>query len=185
MKKKTSKKGKVTAVKTAKKTKKAVTVSKAKVTKVTKAKVTREKPAITKQTKKKSIVGKAKGVQAKISQKATMDYPKVMKMLPGNQLSLREPPQVSLPKNFVYDLVESDKYFVTQEGVRLGNLKELALHLEDMGDDVYNTHANEEKNDFANWIKDCMNEHELANDLHGKDKQGAQVSIMKHVLNQL
>ncbi|MCG2695406.1 hypothetical protein L6248_00515 [Candidatus Parcubacteria bacterium] len=57
----------------------------------------------------------------------------------------------------------SDEYcFWTNDNRALRNLEDLVQALKEMNDDVFCHHANKEKNDFANWIKDVLKDIELA-----------------------
>lgn len=62
---------------------------------------------------------------------------------------------------FLLDVPEHN-YFWVVSGTRLKNLVELADALESMTDEVFSCHANESKNDFANWIKECIQDAALA-----------------------
>lgn len=48
---------------------------------------------------------------------------------------------------------------------KLLTLKELALALEDITDDVFRYHVNRDKNDFENWIRDIIQDKELAREI--------------------
>lgn len=50
-------------------------------------------------------------------------------------------------------------------GQLLHNLRELKEALEDMLDEAYAYHANQEKNDFSEWIKYVVGDQKLARDL--------------------
>ncbi len=56
-------------------------------------------------------------------------------------------------------------YFLVMSGVKLKNLAELADALETMTDEVFHYHVNEAKNDFACWIKECIQDISLAQDM--------------------
>ena len=55
-------------------------------------------------------------------------------------------------------------------GLRVKNLYELLIAFETITDDVYGYHANEQKNDFSNWVKDIFEDKELASNLIMKDR---------------
>ena len=65
----------------------------------------------------------------------------------------------------------SDKEFRFCNGLHIKNMHELLLAFETIEDDVYQFHANNEKNDFSNWIKDVFEDEELASNLRMKDKE--------------
>ncbi len=68
-----------------------------------------------------------------------------------------------------------EKSFYVSDGTTYSTLAQLAKGLRRMHADTYAYHANEQKNDFHNWVKDVFGEQKLAQKLLGaKDKvQGA------------
>lgn len=71
--------------------------------------------------------------------------------------------------------------FFVRDGKVVKNLKELVAALDKMADDVFHHHANREKNDFSNWIRDVMQHHDLAHNILGKNKHGTKETIMIYV----
>lgn len=61
--------------------------------------------------------------------------------------------------------VNEGHVFYVCDGSKLKNLMELAIALRHMPDETFSYHVNEQKHDFANWIRDCMDEGELAQQL--------------------
>ena len=61
-----------------------------------------------------------------------------------------------------------EETFKLENGENLHSIKDFIDNLDHMPDDVFQNHVNEEKNDFANWIKHVFNEEELANKLQNK-----------------
>ena len=61
--------------------------------------------------------------------------------------------------------VPEEYVFWCQDGRVLRNLKDLAEALETMTDETFRYHANAEKNDFANWVRDIIKDEKLARDL--------------------
>lgn len=61
--------------------------------------------------------------------------------------------------------VEYEKGFFCYDGRVFRNLKEFAAGLRNMKDEVYLHHANENKNDFAKWIRDVICDNILADAL--------------------
>lgn len=55
-----------------------------------------------------------------------------------------------------------DKYFRLENGVQLKSIGELKDYIPKMPDDVFRNHVNNDRNDFANWIKYVFHEDELA-----------------------
>lgn len=70
--------------------------------------------------------------------------------------------QSSYSRKFSQD-IPSEYAFVLNDGRKLKNLNELVLALQDMSENIFSHHVNENKNDFANWIRDVIKEQELAN----------------------
>lgn len=58
--------------------------------------------------------------------------------------------------------VSNDKVFRLPNGLILNNLNELINNLRTMEDNIFFYHANENKNDFYNWIKDVYGFNDLA-----------------------
>ena len=76
-----------------------------------------------------------------------------------------------------------DKRFVLSDGKVISSVKELALEIENVGDDVFYYHANEHKNDFSNWLKDVVDLEELAEVLkETNNKSDFQLKLLKYVV---
>lgn len=69
--------------------------------------------------------------------------------------------------------VNPSNYFYLCNGAILRNLDELFNALQNIDDNVYKYHANNEKNDFSNWIKEVIGDSELADNLKIANKQEA------------
>jgi hypothetical protein len=65
----------------------------------------------------------------------------------------------------VLSKVPDDKVFWCNNGQIFHSLEELVDGLEQMGDETYIYHCNEEKNDFSTWILDVIGDEDLAGDL--------------------
>jgi len=63
------------------------------------------------------------------------------------------------------DGVPEEYVFRCCDGGILRNMKELGDALKTMTDETYAFHANTEKNDFTNWVKDIIKDERLAKDL--------------------
>ena len=61
--------------------------------------------------------------------------------------------------------VPVEKSFWCHDGRYLKNLDELKDALEQMTDEVFLYHSNEEKTDFSNWVKDIIGDEKLSRDL--------------------
>jgi len=55
-----------------------------------------------------------------------------------------------------------ENVFWCSDGKVFRNLQELASALETMDDETFSHHANNERNDFSNWIADVFSEKKLA-----------------------
>ncbi|MBI4296942.1 MAG: hypothetical protein HY676_00235 [Chloroflexi bacterium] len=58
--------------------------------------------------------------------------------------------------------VSPEKKFWCCDGKVFQNLKELGTGLEAMSDDVFRYHSNQDKSDFANWVRDVIGDEALA-----------------------
>jgi hypothetical protein len=61
--------------------------------------------------------------------------------------------------------VPDDKRFYCADGRVLKNLSELGNALNDMSVETFAHHSSEERNDFANWVRDVIGDKTLARDL--------------------
>lgn len=59
---------------------------------------------------------------------------------------------------------EQCPFFVCDGGV-LRSMEELSAALRRMDSGTYSFHANKEKNDFSNWVRDIIGDEKLAKDL--------------------
>jgi hypothetical protein len=59
-------------------------------------------------------------------------------------------------------MIPEENYFYVCDGSVLRNLEELVQALPHMPDSVFSYHANREKNDFANWVRDVFGKRLLA-----------------------
>ena len=78
------------------------------------------------------------------------------------------------------------KRFVLSDGKVICSVKELALEIENMGDDVFYYHVNEHKNDFSNWLRDVVDLEELAEALKDtKVKIDFQLKLLTYIVKHL
>jgi len=61
--------------------------------------------------------------------------------------------------------VPADKLFWCRDGREFKNLQELSAAFQEMSDVTFRYHANEQKNDFSNWVKDVIGDEQLAQEL--------------------
>ena len=71
--------------------------------------------------------------------------------------------------------VPDEKRFWCRDGKLVKNLGELGRALNDMGDETFQYHSGEGRNDFSNWVRDVVGDEKLANDL-SKAKSRIQAS---------
>jgi len=64
-------------------------------------------------------------------------------------------------KRFLRD-VKGEHHFKIHMGTNIRNMHELAEALEIMAPESFGHHAMQQRNDFANWVKDCIGDKELA-----------------------
>jgi hypothetical protein len=75
---------------------------------------------------------------------------------------------------------EGEQCFWTTDGNIIGNLVELRDRLNEMADEVFAHHVTKERNDFANWINDVLNDAELAQAIRkAKKAQTARLAIVR------
>lgn len=70
-------------------------------------------------------------------------------------------------------------------GPVLKNVEELAAAMEGMGKDTYSYHANSNKNDFSNWIKEVIGDTKLANELLSSRNKDSALKKLRSRLNSL
>lgn len=86
----------------------------------------------------------------------------------------------------MFEDIKPEFYFKLIDGSEIKNLLEFADALEKMSDDAFYYHANEQKNDFSNWIRDIFKEKDLADNIKkSNSKAEAEISILKFLVNKL
>ena len=78
-----------------------------------------------------------------------------------------------------------DKVFFVNNGMTIKSLYELRDALVTMSDDTYNFHANEEKNDFSNWVEEVHKDADLAKRLQKAKNRGEAFKFVLERLNYL
>lgn len=133
--------------------------------------------------KDSSIVDKIKEEQKRIfSKKAEDDFKSLFKGV--KETVDAQAKEASTPK-YKRNVKTEHKFWVS-DGRELNNLLELAQTIRHMRDETFNHHVNDNKNDFANWIRDCMGEEQLANDLSKyKTKFSNELLVLRHITDQL
>ena len=81
------------------------------------------------------------------------------------------------------DAPEEKRFFLCN-GQIIKNIKELEDKLEHIEDEVFNHHVIENRNDFANWIRDVFKEVKLAEEISKlKNKNQIKLTINKYAKN--
>lgn len=69
-------------------------------------------------------------------------------------------------EKFLADVPE-DRSFWCNDGRVFRSMRDLAIGLENMSDETFSYHSNDEKHDFSNWLTDVIEDEKLAKDLSG------------------
>jgi len=78
----------------------------------------------------------------------------------------------------------TEKYFFLSDGGIVKNVEELAFKLDEISDDVFFSHFNEFKNDFAAWVEGCFMDENIINILRSaKNKYDMQVKLLKYLVH--
>lgn len=82
--------------------------------------------------------------------------------------------------------ISPEHYFILQSGLSIKSLEELILVLGNIDKDTYDFHVNDEKNDFANWIRFVFKAPKLAEKIMDNDYAHRKDSIaaIKRFLNE-
>ncbi len=99
---------------------------------------------------------------------------------------LSNQPAVSGVHMWVYANCPPDQQFILANGERMKNLFELAEKLSSMDGQLFSSHVNSERNDFANWVEYVFGEKELAHKF--KQSQSAErheIHLLKHMLGRV
>ena len=168
-------------------------VAKSKKSKSSASKKSASKKSVKKSvSKKRSVAKKSVKKPARTSVKSSASGKKSSS---GSKSSSK--PKVRVVKQVVEKFVERprpaiamdahpDKVFILVNGKRLKNVKELADILDKIEDDVFNHHVTDDRNDFANWLRDVFKDLDLAREIAGcKDKDKMQLVLYKHIAHKL
>lgn len=87
--------------------------------------------------------------------------------------------------DYITQDVPEEQSFILKDGSKVNNLVELAKKFDAMEDDVYSHHVTEDRNDFANWIKDVMGKEKLAENVSkAGHKDKTQIELLKHIIKE-
>lgn len=79
--------------------------------------------------------------------------------------------------------LEKDKYFFCENGAIIRSLAEADEAIENMTEASFRNHVNDQKNDFANWVRGVYLDDELADELMStKDKNRTQLLFVRRAL---
>ena len=79
-------------------------------------------------------------------------------------------------KNLVLDCGDGCS-FKLADGKEIKNLNELNKSLENIDENVFRHHANDERNDFSNWVRDVVGDEKLAEDLSRTKEKNIAITI--------
>ncbi len=94
---------------------------------------------------------------------------------------------VKLAKRILGDAGEGCRFFCNN-GKVFSSLNDLRGDLKNMNGDVFSHHTGQGRNDFSNWIGECLGDVRLADSLVGLDKKdslkkiGARISYIEKYL---
>ena len=75
------------------------------------------------------------------------------------------------------------KYFWVVDGTVIRSLKELAEAIDAMDNNIFQHHANSERNDFATWVKDVFELENLSRELRTTtSKDRTVITILRHLI---
>ena len=75
-----------------------------------------------------------------------------------------------------------EKVFWLRDGRTLKNITEMLNALKKMDDGLFKYHVNEQKNDFANWIKDIFKQVELAQKIAPILEKGTYIAMIEETI---
>jgi hypothetical protein len=80
-------------------------------------------------------------------------------------------------------ITNPENYFYVANGSVLKDLNETLSEIKSMSPETFSHHVNQDKNDFANWIKDVLNDSALAKKISSVKDQSEMASILHNTLN--
>jgi hypothetical protein len=83
-------------------------------------------------------------------------------------------------------VIPNEQKFILADGKIISSLKELAIEMENINEETFYHHVNNNKNDFAFWIRDVIKEIELAEKLmDSKEKYDFEMKLLKHIVKSI
>lgn len=149
----------------------------------------RQKPAFSRKEKRgenmtepKSAKKPAKAAAEKKPKSQGKPVAKQETRLPGKP---KETVEIFVKRQLTGEAPE-EKHFIVSDGKKLKNVKELIDELELMNDETFSFHANEYKNDFANWLRDVFSHEHFAKEMEKVGSRlDAQRALMKKLIDEL
>lgn len=84
-------------------------------------------------------------------------------------------------ERFLNDVPEEYQFWVN-DGTTIRNIEQLAEALRNMNEETFKHHANNEKKDFSNWLKDIVGDEKLAKELmKNKSKDSAYKKVKERI----
>ena len=83
---------------------------------------------------------------------------------------------VETAKRILGDVSEGNRFFCN-DGKFFSNLCDLKDDIPNMSNEAFLHHTGQGRNDFANWIRDCLGDSKLADELVGLDKKDSSKKI--------
>lgn len=141
---------------------------------------------------KKSTISKAKSITIegktsktgvkKVAKKAIAKKVAVKKVINKAPAKKKAVKKVAPKKK----LIRQEQYFFLKDGTIIKSIEQLAKIMDEMHDDTFYHHVNDERHDFANWINDVFEEVELANQLMEAErhKEKNHYIVLKYIIKQ-
>ena len=87
-------------------------------------------------------------------------------------------------RNYLRDAAPEQCFWVNN-GPILKSIEELANALQDMNNETYQHHVNDEKNDFGKWINEVIGDTKLSNELLTSRNRESALKKIRNRLNSL
>ena len=137
-------------------------------------------------TKTKSSSTKTTKSAAKKTVKKTAPKKVVKKAAPKK--AVKKPVKKAAPKKKAAKKASKkilpEQYFYLNDGNVIKDIKELAKMMDELSDEIFYHHVNEEKHDFANWLYNVFEEAELAEQLFNaeRNKEKNHYIVLRYVV---
>jgi hypothetical protein len=97
----------------------------------------------------------------------------------------KSPKKKSKKSNFLAE-APKEHYFYVCDGSVVKSLVDLAFSLDSMPDGVFYFHVNDQKNDFATWVKEIIKQDDLSDRMLGVlNKIELQAMLLKYILEKV